>query len=159
MALLPIIQYEWSEHLVVHEGCLLKESYVLHRNNQKVVHGKRSEHLSGLSQWVLEVLRSGCGWDRFGSCGTGIPGTPVYHFQKSQLNATRGDSRRLLQQQKEAVLRLAEVSRKIFELAPLTKEGDGVTDGEAIAIVTRYFLFMEEVARDSQLFQNSQSVA
>jgi len=61
--------------------------------------------------------------------------------------------------QKEAVLRLAEVSRKIFELAPLTKEGDGVTDGEAIAIVTRYFLFMEEVARDSQLFQNSQSVA
>lgn len=62
-------------------------------------------------------------------------------------------------QQRSAIKKLASLSRTVFAIKPVDENGDGLTDGESVNVITQYFLFMEQLARESQLFQNSQSVA
>lgn len=49
---------------------------------------------------------------------------------------------------------LAETALKIFDLKPLS-DTEGVTDGEALGVLTQYFVFMERLARDANLFTGS----
>ena len=59
-------------------------------------------------------------------------------------------------QKRDAAQKLARAARSIFGLLPLSEKGrGGVTDGEAIGVITQYFLFMEEIARESELFRTS----
>ena len=58
----------------------------------------------------------------------------------------------LFRKKKEAALKLDAVARQVFNLKPLT-DTDGVTGGEAVGILTQYFLFMAGLARDAELFQ------
>lgn len=60
-------------------------------------------------------------------------------------------------QRRDAGRKLADVSRKIFGLNPLSDTG-GVTDGEAVAVLSEYFMFMESLARAAQLFPDSPGV-
>lgn len=61
----------------------------------------------------------------------------------------------MVDQQRDASTKLVEISRTVFSLPPLEADGPGgVTDPEALSILTRYFMFMEGLAkeRDAQLF-------
>lgn len=64
----------------------------------------------------------------------------------------------LLAQRREASEKLADVAYKVFDLKPLDDHG-GVTKAEAVAVLTSYFVFMENLARDSQLFRTSPAAA
>ena len=65
----------------------------------------------------------------------------------------------VIRQKKEASLKLATAARNIFGLYPLSETGKGgVTDGEAISVLTQYFVFMEEIARETELFRASSGV-
>lgn len=57
-------------------------------------------------------------------------------------------------QQRDAVQRLVNAAREVFELAPLS-ESAGVTDAEAVATITAYYLFMEQLAGEAELFPDS----
>lgn len=57
----------------------------------------------------------------------------------------------VIAQRRDAGKKLASAARGIFGLEPLSDTG-GVTDGEAIGVITNYFLFMESLARAAQLF-------
>lgn len=59
-----------------------------------------------------------------------------------------------LAQQKAAVEKLVTAARAVFGLQPLTQT-DGVTDAEAVATLTAYFLFMEQLAGEAELFRDS----
>ena len=67
------------------------------------------------------------------------------------VGAVRDD---LLKQKKEAALKLDAVARELFKLKPLT-DTDGVTGGEAVGILTQYFLFMNALAQEASLFTES----
>lgn len=57
-----------------------------------------------------------------------------------------GPIREALQRdQNGAAVKLMKVAREVFGLQPLDDAG-GVTDGEALGVLTRYFLFMEDLA-------------
>jgi len=60
----------------------------------------------------------------------------------------------LLNQQKDAARKLAAAASKVFGLAPLD-DTKGVTGAEAIGVLTKYFLFMEELATAAELFPDS----
>ena len=64
------------------------------------------------------------------------------------VGAVRDD---LLKRKKDAALKLDAVARDLFGLKPLTDTG-GVTGGEAIGVLTQYFLFMEVLAREANVF-------
>lgn len=53
-----------------------------------------------------------------------------------------------------AILSLVEAARKVFDLLPLS-DFTGVTDGEAMGILTQYFVFMERLAEEAKLFTAS----
>lgn len=60
----------------------------------------------------------------------------------------------MVEQQKAAAIKLIGTARKVFQLAPLQVEGSGgVTDAEALSILTKYFRFMTELAEEAKLFQ------
>jgi hypothetical protein len=61
--------------------------------------------------------------------------------------------RELLEQKKEAAEKLAKSAMKVFRLKPLDQEG-GVTQGEAMRVLTKYFVFMEELATAAEVFLN-----
>lgn len=62
----------------------------------------------------------------------------------------------VLDQQKAAARDLAAVARDVFGLLELSPTGKGgVTDGEAVGVLTRYFLFMERLAEDVLPFATS----
>lgn len=60
----------------------------------------------------------------------------------------------LVARQREVASKLVELSRKVFGLPVLTDAG-GVTDGEALGVLTGYFLFMEELADEARPFGSS----
>ncbi len=51
----------------------------------------------------------------------------------------------LIKQQTDAAHRLTKLARTVFGLPVLTETG-GATDGEALGVLTAYFLFMEDLA-------------
>lgn len=55
----------------------------------------------------------------------------------------------------EAAASLAQAAFRIFDVKPLT-DTEGVTDGEALGILTMYFVFMERLAEDAKLFKDWQ---
>lgn len=62
----------------------------------------------------------------------------------------------LVDKQRESLVKLAATARKVFKIAPLDdKTGWGATDAQAIGVVTRYFVFMEGLARKAELFTDS----
>lgn len=74
---------------------------------------------------------------------------------KDPLTAPVGPVRTdLITQQKEAAKKIAEVSRTVFNVTPLS-DTDGLTGPEAIGVLTNYFLFMEKIAEGANLFHNS----
>jgi hypothetical protein len=64
----------------------------------------------------------------------------------------------LVRQQREAMKAIAKGARDVFDLPELGKIRGGVTDPEAIAILTRYHLYMERLAHEAELFMRSESV-
>lgn len=64
----------------------------------------------------------------------------------------------LLSQQKGAAKKLASAAQQVFGLTPLD-DTKGVTGAEAIGVLTRYFLFMEELAAAAELFPDSRGPA
>lgn len=60
--------------------------------------------------------------------------------------------RDLVKQQENAIDELAMVSIKVFNLAPLGQTEGGLTRGERVAVIGRYFSFMEGLAQQSELF-------
>lgn len=60
----------------------------------------------------------------------------------------------LLKQQKIAGDTLAAVSRKVFDIPPLS-DTNGMTDGECIKVLTKYMLFMSKLGGDAELFVDS----
>lgn len=64
----------------------------------------------------------------------------------------------LLRQKEEAAIKLAEVAMKVFDLKPLD-DTTGVTGAEAVDVLTGYFLFMEELAREASPFGSSPATA
>lgn len=64
----------------------------------------------------------------------------------------------LMRQKKEASLKLASVAQTVFGVKPLEELGtDGLTGPEAVAVLTRYFVFMQELAAAAELFPVSQA--
>ncbi len=62
----------------------------------------------------------------------------------------------MLDQQRAAGKELARVAMEVFGLLPLSEKGrGGVTRAEAIGVVTKYILFMEELARAAAPFATS----
>lgn len=61
----------------------------------------------------------------------------------------------LADQQRTAAQKLATAARAVFALPPLDDTGGGVTDGEAVGVLTAYFLYMERLARAAELFRDS----
>ncbi len=51
---------------------------------------------------------------------------------------------------------LATAALKVFDLKPLT-DTDGLTDGEALGVLTEFFVFMEGVAAEAKVFTTSSS--
>ena len=72
----------------------------------------------------------------------------------SMLPAAVADDAR--QKRDRAVERLAAAACKALGVKPLAPDGTGVTQAEAVNLVTDYFLYMEELARDARLFRDSQ---
>ncbi len=70
---------------------------------------------------------------------------------KAPVGSVRDD---LVLQQKEAAKKIADISRQVFNVKPLS-DTDGLTGPEAIGVLTNYFVFMERVAEDAKLFQDS----
>lgn len=64
---------------------------------------------------------------------------------------TRDD---LKARQMEAAQELVTAARAVFDLKPLSDDG-GVTSGEAIGVLTQYFLFMEDLATEASVFTDS----
>ena len=60
----------------------------------------------------------------------------------------------LAARQRAAAARLVAMARKAFGLAQLSDAG-GVTDGEALGVLTNYFLFMEDLADEARPFATS----
>lgn len=73
---------------------------------------------------------------------------------KAPVGAVRDD---LITQKREASVKLAEASRQAFGVKPLT-DTEGLTQAECIHLLTDYFLFMERLARDAELFPDSPDV-
>lgn len=65
----------------------------------------------------------------------------------------------LVKRQHEAIKKLADLARRTFDIPPLSETGEGMSLGECVGVVVRYFVFMEGLARESALFRDSQSVA
>jgi hypothetical protein len=57
----------------------------------------------------------------------------------------------------EAIRTLTDTSYTVFGLEPLS-DAKGVTDAEAIGILTAFFLMMEDLAQEAQLFTVSPAV-
>ncbi len=64
----------------------------------------------------------------------------------------------LLARQKASALKLIAAAYKVFNLKPLT-DTEGVSDGEAMGALTRFFVFMEDLADSAQVFGSSPDVA
>lgn len=64
----------------------------------------------------------------------------------------------LLRQKKECAEELVNVARKIFNLKPLDDAG-GMTGPECIGQITRYFMYMQELATAAEVFVNSPAAA
>jgi len=64
-----------------------------------------------------------------------------------------------ISKQRDAGKRITLASRSIFNLKPMDENGVGVTESEVMSILAGYLKFMEVIARESQLFRNSQGVA
>lgn len=63
-------------------------------------------------------------------------------------------------QRKDAAVKLASVAREVFRLAPLCETGPGgVSEAEAIGVIASFFLFMQRLAEDAELFRDSPGVA
>lgn len=60
----------------------------------------------------------------------------------------------LAARQRAAAARLVAMARRAFGLPPLS-DADGVTDGEALGVLTQYFLFMEDLADEARPFATS----
>ena len=71
--------------------------------------------------------------------------------KNAPVGAVRDD---LMKKKKDAAIRLDAVAREVFNLKPLT-DTDGVTGGEAVGILTRYFIFMARLAEAAELFTES----
>lgn len=74
---------------------------------------------------------------------------------KDITNAPIGEVRDdLMKQKRVAVTKLDAVARQIFGLKPLS-ETDGVTSGEAIGILTQFWIFMHELGVSANVFADS----
>jgi hypothetical protein len=62
----------------------------------------------------------------------------------------------ILTQQHDTIKKLAAVARVVFKLAPVDdSSGWGATQAEAVRVIMRYFMFMQQLARDAELFPDS----
>lgn len=64
----------------------------------------------------------------------------------------------LVKRQRAAAFELVKVSRSVFDLKPLTDDA-GLGDGEALQVLTWFFVYMEGLAVEAQLFTSSPPVA
>lgn len=60
----------------------------------------------------------------------------------------------LTRQREDAILRLIQVSRSVFNIPGLTEQG-GLTDAEVIGVLTSFFAWMEHMAQEAAPFATS----